>query len=93
MMPPPRAWFDPWPSGAVRPGAPSAAIWLARLAAQLRDHLDDSDETVTAFAARAGLSADTVRDVLDGHRWPTIHTVHAITATVRGPRSRGSHDR
>lgn len=84
MKAPPHAWFDMWPRGAARPGAPAATTWLARLARQLQQHLDDHDDTVTAFATRSGLAANTIRDVLDGKRWPTTHTVHAIIAAI-GP--------
>lgn len=85
-MLPPRAWFDDWPTGAASADAPRAALWAAGLVTEVRRQLQASDESVVEFAGRAGVSPSTIRDVLDGTRWPSIHTVHAIILALQDSR-------
>lgn len=72
--PPPSAWIDPWPDGRIHREAPVAAVWLAELASELRRRSAELDQVATA----AGLDIRTIRAVLDGSRWPTLHTVAAL---------------
>lgn len=73
--PPPASWIDPWPSGHIHPDAPRAAIWLAKLTSEMsREAAHPAD-----IARATHLDIRTVRAVLDGTRWPTMHTVAALS--------------
>jgi transcriptional regulator with XRE-family HTH domain len=81
---PPNHWIEPWPNGRVRPDAPVAAMWTARLARALSEHLERSGTGINELAANTGLSASTVRGVLHGTRWPTLRTAVSLSAAIRG---------
>lgn len=74
--PPPAAWIDPWPDGRVHPDAPAAAAWVAAVVT----HLEHAHASASHIAAATGLDVRTVRGVLDGRRWPTLHTAAALLA-------------
>lgn len=70
----PRDWIDPWPNGHPRPGAPAAAVWLAGLVTTLDRH----GWTVPEITTATGLAPRTVTAILDGTRWPTLHTATVL---------------
>lgn len=82
--PPPAAWIDPWPDGRVHPDAPAAAVWVAAVVTQL----EQAQASASHIAAVTGLDARTVRSVLEGRRWPTLHTAAALLAYA-GPTTSG----
>lgn len=75
----PRDWIDPWPHGNAPAGAPSAAVWVAQLAATIRN----ADIEPSALGRLAGLDPRTVEAVVDGRTWPEFHTVVALADAIR----------
>lgn len=80
---PPNHWIEPWPNGRVHPDAPAAAMWTARLARALAEHLARSGTSINELAASTGLSASTVQGVLHGTRWPTLKTAVSLSAAIQ----------
>ena len=67
-----------WPHGKLPEDAPSEARQAQTLARRLRKLVKDADRSIYAIARDAGLTPQTIHNVLQGRNWPDLVTIHRL---------------
>lgn len=69
-----------FPQGPYRPETPPEVFLAAGLAARL--HTKIGDESVRYVAKKAGLSPQTILNILSGRSWPDLRTVAKLEVSL-----------
>ncbi|WP_367435024.1 helix-turn-helix transcriptional regulator [Streptomyces celluloflavus] len=72
-----------WPTGDLSQDAPLGAHLGQAIARTLIDAASEQGLSVRALARRAGVTHPTVKDILEGKRLPTTHTLLLLEAAVQ----------
>ena len=74
---------DRWPDGALWPNAPAAAYFSRAVARRLKGILADSDWTAYKLAKEAGISRQTITNILTGATWSDLPTIYRLEVALQ----------
>lgn len=71
-----------WPTGPFRPGTPAYARVVANLVANLRDHMQRRQATLTVVATNAGIDKSSLSRLLAGRTVPDVATLAGLETAL-----------
>ena len=72
-----------WPEGALLPSAPGVAHFSKAVAQRLKDKLANSDWTAYKLAKAAGISRQTITNILTGATWSDLPTIYRLETALQ----------
>lgn len=73
-----------WPEGTLIKSAPQAAHFIKAVAQRLKDILADEDApSAYALAHKAGISRQTITNILQGTTWSDLPTIYRLEVALQ----------